>query len=88
MVAFGKTVETIARMLLDRSIVTSLTASLASSGALFAVPGLVGEDCDEVLLKHSLINAQVLAQIVFNQHPIGCVISLLPFGVIAQMMFV
>ena len=55
---------------------------------LLAVSGLVREDCNEVFLSHRFIYAQGLSKVVCDKYPVGCMVALLPFGVIAQMMFV
>ena len=53
-------------------------------GASFAMPRLVGEYRKQVVLQGGLIDAQVLADVLFEQNPVRGMAPLLPLRKVAQ----
>ena len=39
-------------------------------GVTFTMPFLVGQECHQILVKHSLVNAQLFAYVLRKQHPV------------------
>ena len=50
--------------------------------------GFVGEDGKQVILERSLIYAQMLANVVWNQYPVAGMVFLCPGTVVTQVVLV
>ena len=52
------------------------------------MPGLVGQEREQVIMKRCLINAQILPDVLRLEYPLVGVVNLVPFGISAQMILV
>ena len=94
-VAFGKAVCTMTAIVSERSAVTSLTLNRSFSGiwsrivsTSSAMAVLVRQEREQVVLEGGLVNAQTLAHVVGQQHPVLCVSPLSPLPEPAQRVLV
>ena len=52
------------------------------------MPGLVGQEGEQVIVKRCLVYAQVLSDVLRLEYPLVGVVNLVPFGIAAQMILV
>ena len=52
------------------------------------MPVLVGEEGEQVVVKHRLVDAQALAHVLLQQHPLARMFLLLPVVIPAQVLLV
>ncbi len=71
-----------------RHISHSGTLDGSDERTLLAVAVLVGEEGEQVVVQHRLVDAQTLAHVLFQEHPIVGMILLFPIVKAAQMLLI
>ena len=52
------------------------------------MPGLVGQEREQVIVKGGLINTQILTDVLRLEYPLVSMVYLVPFGIAAQVILV